>query len=383
MRKIKLAAIAALTITACSSGPEFQIEGGITDAEGKTLYLESSGLEGIVAIDSVKLKGDGHFTFKQPRPESPEFYRLRIEDKVINFSVDSIETIQIDAPYANFSTKYTVKGSENSERIKELTMKQIGLQKSVNDLQAALQSNKVGYNTFEDSLAALVESYKEDVKRNYIYKAPNVASSYFALFQKLNNYLIFDPFNNKEDIKCFAAVATSMNNLFPNAVRTKNLYNIVMKGMKNTRQTQAPQVSIPQDKIIETGIIDIVLRDVKGETHKLSDLKGKVVLLDFTVYQSASGSPHNLTLRELYNRYSSQGLEIYQVSLDADEHFWKTSAINLPWICVRDESGIYSTNVSIYNVKQLPSFFLIGRDNELKYRGENVKDLDATIKELL
>ena len=88
-------------------------------------------------------------------------------------------------------------------------------------------------------------------------------------------------------------------------------------------------------------------------------------------------------LRELYNKYAAQGLEIYQVSLDADEHFWKTSADNLPWVCVRDENGIYSTTAAVYNVKQVPAFFLVNRNNELSVRGEDVKDLDTAIKALL
>ena len=104
MKKITFVALAALTITACSSGPKFQVNGDISGADGKMLYLEASGLEGIAALDSVKLKGEGAFSFKQSRPESPEFYRLRIDDKVINFSVDSIETLQIKAPYVDFST---------------------------------------------------------------------------------------------------------------------------------------------------------------------------------------------------------------------------------------------------------------------------------------
>ena len=48
------------------------------------------------------------------------------------------------------------------------------------------------------------------------------------------------------------------------AVRSKNLYNIVIKGMKNTRQPQAKALEIPQEKIVETGIIDIALRDIHG-----------------------------------------------------------------------------------------------------------------------
>lgn len=383
MKKITIAALAALTITACSSGPQFQVNGDVSGAEGKMLYLEASGLEGIAPLDSVKLKGEGTFSFKQPRPESPEFYRLRIEDKVINFSVDSIETIGIKAPYVDFSTAYTVEGSDNSNKIKELTLKQIRLQKEVDNLLASLRSNKIGHDVFEDSLSVLLKNYKEDVKVNYIFAAPNTAAAYFALFQKLNDYLIFDPLNNKDDVKCFAAVATSLNNSFPHAVRSKNLYNIVIKGMKNTRQPQAKPLEIPQEKIVETGIIDIVLRDVQGNMRKLTDLKGKVVLLDFTVFQSPAGAPHNLMLRELYNEYASKGLEIYQVSLDADEHYWKTSAANLPWVCVRDGNGVYSTNVAVYNVRQVPSVFLINRNNELKLRGEDIKDLEAAVKSLL
>lgn len=340
-------------------------------------------MEGIVPLDSVKLKGNGTFSFSQARPESPEFYRLRIEDKVINFSVDSIESIQIKAPYTDFSTAYTVEGSENSKKIKELTIKQIQLQKDVDNLLEAVRNNKITHDTFDSNLNRQLTAYKEDVKKNYIFAAPNTAAAYFALFQKLNNYLIFDPLNNKEDIKCFAAVATSLNNMFPHAVRSKNLYNIVIKGMKNTRQPQAKAADIPQEKIVETGIIDIALRDIKGNVRKLTDLKGKVVLLDFSVFQSPGGSAHNLMLRELYNTYASKGLEIYQVSLDADEHYWKTSASNLPWICVRDGNGVYSTNVAVYNVRQVPSVFLINRDNELKLRGEDIKSLEAAVKSLL
>lgn len=383
MKKITMAALAALIIAACKSEPGFQVKGNISDAAGKTLFFEAAGLEGIVSLDSLKLKGDGAYSFKHPRPESPEFFRLRIEDRVINFSIDSVETVKIDAPYNNFTTDYTVEGSDNSVRIKELTLKQAGLQQSINALSQALQANRIAYGQFEDSLAALMTAYKEEVKKNYIFAAPNTASSYFALFQKLNGYLIFDPLNNKDDVKCFAAVATSLDNNYPHANRTKNLYNIVIRGMKNTRQPQAPILDIPQEKIVETGLIDIALRDVKGNTRKLTDLKGKVVLLDFTVFQSPAGAPHNLLLRDLYNEYASQGLEIFQVSLDADEHFWKTSAANLPWICVRDGNGIYSSHAAVYNVRQIPSFFLISRNNELKLRGDDVKDVAAAIRSLL
>lgn len=383
MKKIFFVALAAVALGACDSEPKFKVEGEISGADGKMLYLEASALEGIVPLDSVKLKGDGSFTFKYARPESPEFYRLRLDDKVINFSVDSTETVQVKAPYTDFATAYTVEGSANSVKIKELTMKQMRLQTEVNELLKRMQAHQMASDVFEDSLSTLLKNYKDEVKVNYIFAAPNTAAAYFALFQKLNNYLIFDPLNSKDDIKCFAAVATSMNNFYPHADRSKNLYNIVIKGMKNTRTPQQKVLEIPEEVVSETGIIDINLRDMKGNVHKLSDLKGKAVILDFTIYQSAVSPTHNYMLRDLYDKYAAQGLEIYQVSLDADEHYWKTTADNLPWICVRDANGIYSSVAAAYNVKSVPAIFLINKKSELSARGDTVKDLEAAVKALL
>ena len=153
--------------------------------------------------------------------------------------------------------------------------------------------------------------------------------------------------------------------------------------MKNTRTPQQKVLEIPEEAINETGVIDISLRDMKGNVRKLSELKGKAVILDFTIYQNAVSATHNYMLRDLYDKYASQGLEIYQVSLDADEHYWKTTADNLPWVCVRDANGVYSSIAASYNVQNVPSVFLINKNNELSARGETIKDLEAAVKALL
>lgn len=373
------AALLFAGVTACNNEPAFKVQGEVTDAADKMLYLEQTGLDGIVALDSVELGSDGTFSFAAARPEVPDFYRLRIEDKVINFSVDSTETVEVKADYKNFATDYNIQGSESNQKIKELVLLQTDLQERVNQLaQSGLPVGIV-----QDSLSRMVNTYKNNVKRNYIFVGPNKPYAYFALFQVLNGYMIFDPLNNKEDVKCFAAVATSMNNMYPHADRSRNLYNMVIKGMKNTRTPQVKPLEIPADKIQETSIIDIPLKDIEGTTRHLTDLKGKVVLIDFTVYGSAESGARNLLLREIYDKYASQGLEIYQISLDTDEHFWKTAADNLPWICVRDPQGPYSTYVNLYGVTKLPTAFLVNRNNELSMRIGEKTNLEEAIKKLL
>lgn len=375
--------IAAVLISAgfaaCNRGPVFNVEGEISGAEGKMLYIEHSSIEGVVGLDSTKLSGDGRYHFSEARPEAPDFYRLRVDDRIINFVVDSTETVNISSDYNTFSSGYSVTGSESNVKIKELSLLQADLQAKVNEL------NKSGMpaGLAQDSLFRMIESYKNDVKRNYIYKEPDKASSYFALFQQLNGFMIFNPLSNKEDVKCFAAVATSLNHNYPHADRSRNLYNMVIKGMKNTRTPQTKTLEISEDMINETSIIDIPLKDINGETKHLTDYKGKVVLIDFTAYGTPSSGARTLALRELYNKYSSQGLVIYQVSLDTDEHFWKTACDNLPWVCVRDPQGPYSTYVSIYGVTALPTAFLVNRNNELVLRLNEKSDIEAEIKKLL
>ncbi|MBQ9286963.1 MAG: thioredoxin family protein, partial [Bacteroidaceae bacterium] len=85
----------------------------------------------------------------------------------------------------------------------------------------------------------------------------------------------------------------------------------------------------------------------------------------------------------IYDKYKDPGFEIYQISLDTDEHFWKTNADNLPWICVRDANGVYSTNVSLYGVTAVPTFFLIDRENTLSKRNDDIKDVETEIQKLL
>jgi hypothetical protein len=107
------------------------------------------------------------------------------------------------------------------------------------------------------------------------------------------------------------------------------------------------------------------------------------VLLDFHIFAMSESPARILLLRELYNKYHAQGLEIYQVSLDEDEHFWKQQTAALPWICVRDEQGIQSHTLRLYNVQAVPDYFLIDRGNNLVKRAEDTKDIEQTVKSLL
>lgn len=374
--------VAALSLTSCNN-KKFHVNGTISDAKDSVLYFENMSLNGPVVVDSVKLAEDGSFDFSGKATEAPEFYRLRIAGQIINVAIDSTETVKFKASYPTMTSQYEVEGSEENSKIKELALLQLGLQGQVN---AIAQNPQLGVNEVQDSVIKVLTAYKENVKRNYIFKEPMKAYSYFALFQTftLGNMqsLVFNPRSNKDDIKVFAAVATSWDTFYPGAERGKNLHNIAIEGMKDIRIVQAERnQQIDASKVSTSGIIDIALADNKGQVRRLSDLKGKVVLLDFHAFGTKQSTQRIMMMRSLYNKYHAAGFEIYQVAVDPDEHFWKTQTAALPWINVRADED--SQALTLYNVQSIPTFFLITKENVLYKRDVQIKNLDAEIKALL
>ena len=379
----KAAAVVLVTMAVAScDNNKFKVEGEISNAKDSVLYFENVGLEGIQVLDSVTLGEGGSFAFSGDATEAPDFYRLRIADQIINISIDSTETVQVKGEYPGMASNYTVSGSDNCEKIRELTLRQMALQRQAIDLQ---YNTTLGIVKANDSIMKLVNAYKEDVKHNYIYKEPFKAYSYFALFQTIGNLLIFNPRTDKDDIKAFAAVATSWDTYYPHAERGQNLHNIAIEGMKNQRIADANQADfeIEASKVSESGVLDIALLDNKGQERHLTDLKGQVVLLDFHIFAVEESPARILAMRELYNKYHAQGLEIYQVSLDPDEHFWKQQTAALPWISVRDADGVNSQRLMMYNIQAVPDYFLIDRGNNIVKRAAQIKDLETEIKKLL
>ena len=370
-------------IFSCDSHDTFTIKGEIEGGGGKMLYLSNVGLQNTKRVDSVKIGRDGQFEFKQPRPECYDFYRLQLDGKgrQITIAIDSTETVTVRSNATHFADSCSIEGSPESLKIMEIIALENALQEQVTNIinkksPAIGETRAVIYN--------LLDEFKRNICSQYIIPSIDKASAYYALFLRVNGEPIFDPIHNRFDSKCFSAVATSLNNRYPHATRAMQIYNTAIKGIKANRQsTRRDSLFIPESKIKTISLFDIKLPNIDGEEVSLTSLKGKVVLLDFTIYSDAQIGVRNIELRELYNKYKNQGFEIYQISYDSDKHFWQTAADNLPWVCVRDEEGAASQYTTLYRVDKIPTFFLINRNNELVWRDEQLTDLNKTIEALL
>lgn len=373
-----LLAAAALMLTACGD-KQFRVEGTIENAADSTLYFENVSLTGPVTVDSVKLGSDGAFSFHTEAAEAPEFYRLRIAGQIINVPADSTETVTVKARYPEMSWKYDIAGSESAKKVQELAYRQIALQNRCIQIS---QSPALSASQSADSIEGVIEAYKREIRERYIVAAPMKAYAYFALFQAVGDRLVFDPRSSKDDIKMFAAVATSWDTFYPEAERGKNLHNIAIEGMRTQRLVAQRRQGLTVDasKVNVTSVIDLALLDNRGTLRRLSSLKGRVVLLDFHTFEAGASTKRIMNLRSLWAKYHAQGLEIYQVAEGSNEHYWKTAVAALPWVSVFDEDG---SAAATYNVGQLPTFFLLDRQCAPYKRDAQIQDLEAEIQTLL
>ncbi len=357
----------------------FKVEGRIEHAAGETLVLEHSGIVRIEAIDSVKIAKDGTYAIKADRPEYPDFYRIRIKNKSITFSVDSTETIIISGDYNNLSTGYTVENSQASELIRQLRVSLIKIQNELHALdtvKSGMEREEKVTRIFDD-----LERHKE-LARKIIMENPRSPAAYFALHQQINGQYLHSPYA-EEDYPYWATVATSYHAYMPQYNRSKNIYNYVLGALKakqDAKNQNALQELMEHGPV--TGYIDMALPNRKGEEVRLSDFEGKVMLIDFSAYEAEGSVNYTFELRELYNKYHGREFEIYQVSLDRNRLLWEISTENIPWVCVRDEDGPATRYAGLYNVSQLPTTFLMDKGGNIIARNLPFSELDRRIDEL-
>lgn len=385
MKKSFLLLFFALTIlAACQPKVDrLAVNGSVENGIGQKIYLDYIGTTKVTAVDSVVLDSTCRFEFKVDEPSHFDLYRLRSKGKTITFAVLPDQNVELNAVYPNLNLNYTINGGGANDTLYDLIREQIRMEEEINSM---IRNSK---DSHQDLNAKLQEQFAVNatfVRNNFIYNNPLSPAAYYSLFISMSGASLFSPMTDRNDAKTFATVASAMDLYYPDDVRSKHLKNVSLKAMQATSPVVSASDSLQQhfnSLVHETGIIDVTLPNIDGNYCSLSDLKGKVVLLDFTAYKTDYSAAYTLLLRDVYSRFSHKDFEIFQVSLDTDEHFWMTAANALPWIAVYDERSLESPYLNMYRVTALPSAFLIDSESNITERLVTTDSLTYKIAALI
>ncbi|MBP5716114.1 MAG: redoxin domain-containing protein [Bacteroidales bacterium] len=386
----------AVLLTGCDNRRTATIEGNITGGDGQLLVLEHLTDGAPRMVDTLRLTADGSFRFRPEVEAGPDFFSLRLGNQSISLVIDTLlNPVKISANANSLISSYEVGDSLNRE-LRDAVSLGNRLRGQIVAVNQTFNGGGMERQQARDSILTWVEHYKQNVLYKYIYSNPASPASYYLLFETVNGLVIFDA-NSPQDLRAFGAVATSWRFNYPASPRNKVLEKMTIEGQQRRRADVARAQradSLANTIQIETrNFPELNLPNADDRATSLSALAdgSGPVLLDFTAYYMSFSPAHNIALAEILKKYESKGLKIYQVCLDYDEHFWKTSSDNVPWTTVRDLSTGYDTQGNIqysaaamsYNVKSLPTTFIIGADGTLQARieGDDAK-LEAELKKI-
>lgn len=160
----------------------------------------------------------------------------------------------------------------------------------------------------------------------------------------------------------------------------RNMYNSLGAGAKASQYGRILKERV--DIIAKTDrgakAPDFTLSAPDGNPVTMSAVKGKIKIIDFWASWCGPCRLNNPALKKLYDEFHSKGLEIIGVSLDTDKTAWEAAIEKdaLTWVNVSSLKGWECDIVRLYNIKGVPSLFILDEYNNIiatGLRGEQLK----------
>lgn len=373
--------VMVILLSSCSTKNSVSVRIKITSSKDSKVYINRLNFASSVVVDSSEIsKGKDNVRFRVKLVDEPVFLVFTIKDKgSITLLAEPGEKIDliINADKIN---DYTVLGSKGTLKTKALESKLSESKNKLLELKLKYGSTRdnVSRSLIEQEYNAVVDSQRAYSTR-FVWENVMSRASIMALYQKFDEgFYVFD---RVQDIVLFKAVASSLKVFYPNSDYTKGMLRDITEMENRVRNEKLKDII--NNSI--SSIPEIVLPDAKGNTVKLSSLKGKVVLLDFWASWDQNCLMDNRDLIDVYKQFKGKGFEIYQVSLDVNRDDWINAieSAGLPWINVSELNPKGARCAMIYNVSQIPTNFLIDRNHAIIGKNLFGEELKKRLREVL
>jgi thiol-disulfide isomerase/thioredoxin len=364
MKKFVLVLFVAAALAGCGEDDKVVIKGSFGEGQDGVVYLDQSDVDRSTVIDSAVIKRN-RFKFSTALT-GPEFLQVRLNNNdFVGLLASPGEEIILDFKSSPLVMNYTVSGSSGSDLIR-------GLDQYLFATKVKLDSLTKLYTGLSDEELAVqgpglekayVDAVEAQRKHNIEFILENITSlaSIKALYQRIdeNTYVLYQP----RDLQFLKIVSDSLSVKYPVSKHVRALKENVTSELNRMYIDRLTSMATE----VNPARTDPVLPDPQGKMIRLSSLRGKYVLVTFWATTSEDCLAELSALKNIYSLYHSKGLEIYQVSLDADAARWKNVVKfeEIPWISVREEDPGNPVYAMAMNISRVPSNMLFDPEGNI------------------
>lgn len=378
-----LSGLIILAIFSCTQKNRVKIKGEIKNASKQKVYLEQLNVDNIKIIDSTETNRKGVFHFKK-EITTPLFYDIRIGANRIPIIAEPEAKIEISGTFEELSNNYQVDGSESSYWLKIINT-QVNKTRKTMDSLSNVYGNIPEGQAYDSVRQNLLIEWDSVTTRQIRYSKDFVLThaispvSYYALYQKFDkeNFILTPEAN----LHSYKIVASALKAMHPESQYTQAILKHLDLITKNNNALRLKEFIANS----ETSLPNIKLPNNNGDTLALNSLKGKFIVLDFTVLGGADGKAYANEMKDIYNKFRNKGVEIYQVCLDRSYIPWQslTKQYGINWWCVWDADALQSRAARQWNVQNIPANYIINPKSEIVGKNLRGKRLEDRLNDLL
>lgn len=373
-----LVLLTAIGLIACNAGGQggaANVDVEIAGAGGQWLYFERFENNRPVKMDSVKLDGQGKGRITMAGIPL-DFYRIALNDQdALIISVDSTASLSVRANAGSLGDPQAMSGFKHSELLLEFHTANKGYERERDSLRNILRNDQ-GNSEALERINALNAEFYELTKR---FVSENQGSP--AIITAVGRLRI------QEELELYKKSRESLRQTMPHSSIFAMFRDQVdrMEQQEVMRRQQEEQMARLSNLLpIGSEAPDIRQNTPQGGSYALSQMRGKVVLIDFWASWCRPCRIDNPHVKKLYEKYNKKGFDILGVSLDRSHDAWvgAIQADGLPWKHVSDLGFWNNAAAQEYGVHSIPYTVLIDRDGKIIAKGLRGQQLEAKLAEI-
>jgi peroxiredoxin len=312
-------------------------------------------------LDTIEVNAQGKFDYELSL-DGPGFYELNLYEEKISRLALYDEDVSINYDFQD-EKSLEIKGSRDTEQILKVDELTTVYQEEINDLnseyyEAMSAKDQTAIKAIQERAIEMESQHSERVKSTI----RDMGGSFASL-------AAVGMINPRSDFQFLDSLMAVLDQKYPNTKSIVSLRQQLDELRVLSVGQPAPEISLPNPE---------------GEIVKLSDLRGKYVLIDFWAAWCKPCREENPNVVRLYNQYKDKGFEVFGVSLDRTKEAW-VEAIQedgLDWTQVSDLQYFNSEAASTYQINAIPATYMIDPDGNIIAKDLRGTSLENKLKEL-